>query len=359
MPTLTPGVYIEEIPSGVRAIAPAATAVTALFGVTDGDEEPALVTSAAAFADRWPTETPLGRAVTLFFAGGGACAWVAPLAALTADAVSDASRALPADVSLACVPADPVASPAVIAALESAVADRRVMLLLEGPWDDPAAATSAMAAGTSTALGAHGPDAAVYWPRLRAHDGSTVSPLGAVAGVIARTDARRGVWKAPAGREAVLRGIHGPAVGASVAEYGELNRRGVNALRSLTGLGPVVWGARTVSTDPEWRYVSVRRTALFLQESITRGLRWAVFEPNDEPLWKAVRQIVSAFLHGLFGEGAFAGNAPDEAFFVRCDRSTMTQADVQAGRLVVTVGFAAVRPAEFLVLRMTAAAAAP
>jgi phage tail sheath protein FI len=212
------------------------------------------------------------------------------------------------------------------------------------------------------ALAALGPNAAVYFPRLRQPDPAradrvgTFAPCGAVAGVIARTDTARGVWQAPAGTEATLAGAPDLALALTDDDVDALNPLGVNALRALRGAGPVVWGARTLPaagrSDPEWTYLPIRRLALHLESSIDRGLPWVVLEPNGAALWTKVRKRVDAFLTALFRQGALAGATPSEAFFVRCDATTMTAADVAAGRLVVVVGFAPLRPAEFVVLRI-------
>ena len=219
------------------------------------------------------------------------------------------------------------------------------------------------------AVGTASPNAALYAPRLRRADPTqggaigTFPASGAVAGVIARTDAAQGVWAAPAGQEAELRGADDLEFALEQDDVRELGAKGVNALRRFPGRRPIVWGARTLAAgDPaasEWKYVPVRRTALFLEESIERGLQWTVFEPNDEPLWQEVRESVGTFLHDLFRAGAFHGHSASDAYFVRCDRDTMTQHERAAGELVVLVGFAPIRPAEFVVLRIRARALPP
>ncbi len=177
-----------------------------------------------------------------------------------------------------------------------------------------------------------------------------VAPSGAVAGICARVDLARGV-QAPPANERVL-GITGLAAQVSTAEQERLNPAGINAIRSFPDRGTVVWGARTMTSDPEWKYVNVRRLFAFLEHSIDRGTQWAVFEPNGERLWASIRRAVEDFLHVQWQTGALLGRTPDEAFFVRCDRTTMTQNDLDNGRLVVLIGVSAVRPAEFVVLRI-------
>jgi phage tail sheath protein FI len=183
-----------------------------------------------------------------------------------------------------------------------------------------------------------------------------------IAGLYARTDRERGVWKAPAGTDAVLTGVTGLTLPINDAENGTLNPLAINALRSFPAKGIVAWGARTLAgTDAfasEWKYVSIRRLALFLEESIDRGTRWVAFEPNAEPLWAQIRLNVGAFLHNLFRAGAFQGTTDREAYFVRCDAQTTTQADIDRGLVNVEVGFAPLRPAEFIILRFVLKTAA-
>ena len=172
----------------------------------------------------------------------------------------------------------------------------------------------------------------------------------------ARTDANRGVWKAPAGTDATLNGVLDLAAPLNDLENGQINPKGVNALRNFPAYGRVAWGARTLkgadAQADEYKYVPVRRLALFLEESLYRGTQWVVFEPNDEPLWAQIRLNVGVFMNGLFRQGAFQGSTPQEAYFVRCDRSTMTQNDIDNGRLICLIGVAPVRPAEFVIFRI-------
>jgi len=185
---------------------------------------------------------------------------------------------------------------------------------------------------------------------------TTFAPAGAIAGVIARTDATRGVWKAPAGLDATLGGVASLSVPLSDPEIGQLNPLGINCLRASPGAGHTVWGARTRAGSDrlasEWKYLPVRRTALFLEESLFRGTQWVVFEPNDAPLWAQIRLNVGAFMSNLFRQGAFAGTTPREAFFVKCDAETTTQDDVNLGIVNIVVGFAPLKPAEFVVIRL-------
>jgi phage tail sheath protein FI len=178
-------------------------------------------------------------------------------------------------------------------------------------------------------------------------------PSGFIAGIYARTDASRGVFKAPAGTEAGLAGSLGPATMVGDIEQDSLNPNGVNVIRTVPGSGLVVWGARTFASNAEWRYVPVRRMAIFLRVSIYYGIQWAVFEPNDEPLWSSLRLNIRSFMLTQFRAGAFQGAKPDEAFFVKCDASTTTQQDIDNGVVNILVGFAPLKPAEFIVLKLS------
>ena len=203
-------------------------------------------------------------------------------------------------------------------------------------------------------------NAATYFPPLRIPDPldgmrvKSMAPSGTLAGVYARTDAARGVWKAPAGTDATLNGVLELALPLSDRENGRINPAGVNALRSFPAYGRVAWGARTMkgadAQGDEYKYIPIRRLALFLEESLYRGTHWVVFEPNDEPLWAQIRLNLGAFMHGLFRQGAFQGTTPQDAYFVKCDRETTTQADRNLGIVNILVGFAPLKPAEFVVL---------
>jgi uncharacterized protein len=178
-------------------------------------------------------------------------------------------------------------------------------------------------------------------------------PSGFVAGLYAKTDGQRGVWKAAAGTSAALGGSVGLAVNLTDTQQGNLNPLNVNVIRQFAGSGIVLWGARTVTSDPAWNYIPVRRMAIFLRVSIYRGIQWAVFEPNDEDLWSSLRLNIGSFMMSLFRQGAFQGATPAQAFFVKCDNETTPQADIDAGIVNVLVGFAPLRPAEFVVVKIS------
>lgn len=235
--------------------------------------------------------------------------------------------------------------------------ERRALLLMEPP-PDWAGAQKAMNEITTLRQGLSKQYAALYYPRITVQEGRTRVNLGApgaIAGLMARIDSARGVWKAPAGTEADLRGVVGVAEMFSDRENGVMNPRGINVIRSFPN-GIVSWGARTMDGDDgfasEYKYVPIRRLALYLEESLYRGLKWVVFEPNDEPLWAQIRLNVTAFMQGLFRQGAFQGKTPTEAYFVKCDAETTTQNDRNLGIVNIWVGFAPLKPAEFVILSL-------
>jgi len=202
---------------------------------------------------------------------------------------------------------------------------------------------------------------AVYMPWLLGPDPTGISsanipipPSGYVAGIYAKTDANRGVWKAPAGIEAALAGASGLVANLTDAQHGDLNRDpyNVNVIRQFKNAGRVIWGARTISSDAEYRYVPVRRMAIMLRVSLYRGTQWVVFEPNDEPLWAQIRLNIGAFMHNLFRQGAFQGATPKEAYLVKCDAETTTQNDINLGIVNIVVGFAPLKPAEFVMIKI-------
>jgi phage tail sheath protein FI len=242
---------------------------------------------------------------------------------------------------------------------------RRAFLLIDPPpaWADDWL-TGQVTNINITQLGSYGPEgenAAVYFPNLVEGDplqnGApiTMAPSGALAGIYARTDAARGVWKAPAGMtDGAISGVTGLELRLTDFENGQLNPQGINALRTFPVYGTVVWGARTLKgadvLSDDYKYVPVRRLALYIEQSLYNGTQWAVFEPNAEPLWSSLRLAVGGFMNGLFRQGAFAGTSAAQAYSVRCDATTTTQTDIDNGVVNVQVGFAPLKPAEFVVL---------
>ncbi|MFF5077458.1 phage tail sheath family protein [Actinoplanes sp. NPDC000266] len=267
------------------------------------------------------------------------------------------------DVNLLCLPdvssTGFVNRDGVLAAANALCATKRMFHLIDSPesWTSLDAAR----AGLPNFDPARSSYAALYFPRIRLTDPLTgrlreFPPSGAVAGVMARTDAQRGVWKAPAGTETRLSAVRELSVPLTDPENGLLNPLGVNCLRTFPVVGPVVWGARTLDgadqLASQWKYVPVRRLALMLEESLYRGTKWVVFEPNDETLWGQIRLNVGAFLHTLFQQGAFQGTSAREAYFVKVDRDTTTQDDINRGIVNVVVGFAPLKPAEFVIIKI-------
>ncbi|QLE44368.1 phage tail sheath family protein [Nostoc sp. C052] len=242
--------------------------------------------------------------------------------------------------------------------------DKRAFLIMDVPFDrtlldqmqNP---STGFAAELDSTL--RHPNTAIYFPNLTLADPLNqnkprlVGASGTMAGIYARTDAARGVWKAPAGTDADLRGVSFD-LKLSDLENGGLNPLGINVIRSFPVFGSVSWGARTLKgadqEASEWKYIPVRRTALFIEESLYQGLKWVVFEPNDEPLWAQIRLNIGAFMNNLFRQGAFQGKTPREAYLVKCDKETTTQNDINLGIVNIVVGFAPLKPAEFVIVKI-------
>jgi phage tail sheath protein FI len=238
--------------------------------------------------------------------------------------------------------------------------DRRAMLLVDPPtaWSsvDTVAETAHALTGDSAK------NAAVYFPNVETPDPLKADvveefpPCGVMAGVWARTDAQRGVWKAPAGTDASLIGVEGLKVTMTDADNGRLNALGINCLRTFPAIGNVSWGAHTMRgadrPADQWKYLPVRRLALFVEESLYRGTQWVVFEPNDEPLWSSIRLDVGAFMHDLFRRGAFQGQTPKDAYLVQCDTTNNPQSSIDSGIVNILIGFAPLKPAEFVIIQI-------
>jgi hypothetical protein len=408
MPTTPsyPGVYIEEIPSGVRIIMGVSTAVALFIGRTKQGpmKKPTRFLNYPEFARIFGTDTSLSElpdSVRLFFENGGTSCYVMRIAnGATAAEVTLQSDAGVGDkvglqtsagnlaenseapvlgdyaegysvidkevdlFNLLILPKDVDHSAATTASLWGPASHfcqrRRAFLLMDAPvdWNSVQAATSLTAGVNLLRVGLVKENSAVFYPRLLI-DGNglrkAVGASGAIAGLIARIDGTRGVWKAPAGTEADLRSVAGLEMLFSDRENSVLNPRGINTLRAFT-TGIVNWDARTMDGDDqfgsEWKYIPVRRLALFIEESLYRGTQWAVFEPNNEPLWAKIRLIVGDFMNNLFRQGAFQGITPREAYFVKCDRVTTTQNDINLGVVNILVGFAPLKPAEFVVIKL-------
>jgi uncharacterized protein len=263
---------------------------------------------------------------------------------------------------LPCIPSAAYPTAQMLSDAAEFCTQQRAMLIVDAPfdWTDTAPPLSFQTVVASPAVEAASANAAVYYPNLviQDNDGSTfeLGASAAMAGVWANTDASRGVWKAPAGTNATISGITGLSVDIDDGESGTLNPIAVNCLRTLPLIGPVSWGARTTrgadQLADQWKYIPVRRTALYIEESLRRGTQWVVFEPNDEPLWSAIRLNVGTFMNTMFGQGAFQGSTPTDAYLVQCDASNNPQATIDQGIVNILVGFAPLQPAEFVIINI-------
>ena len=318
-----------------------------------------------ALAVRRPANTPAGEVFQIGDATvAGIVTAVTPgedgVAALTDATYSDGFQLLNnvTDVSLLAVPG--VGSAAIFDAGVAYCAGRSLQDIFYVGETDRDTDTPAEAESFRAALTTPNSFGALYFPWVLAADPTGRSPepiplppSGFVTGLYARIDSSRGVWKSPAGTEASLNGVRGLVTVLNDIENGNLNRRGVNCLRQFPTAGIVSWGARTITSDPEWKYISPRRMAIMLRVSIYNGIQWAVFEPNDEPLWASLRLNITTFMTNLFRQGAFQGASPTEAFFVKVDSETTTQGDIDLGIVNVLVGFAPLKPAEFIVVKIS------
>ena len=266
--------------------------------------------------------------------------------------------------NLLCIPRvaelDPVQSSQVISTATTYCEQRRAFFIVDIPKNINTVQEAKDWLDANATLRSR--NCAAYFPRVRIADPlndfrlRTIGASGTLAGLYARTDSGRGVWKAPAGTDAVLRGVQGLEYVLNDAENGTLNPLAINALRSFPVYGNVAWGARTLrgadALADEYKYVPVRRLALYIEESLYRGTQWVVFEPNDEPLWSQIRLNIGAFMQNLFRQGAFQGKTPQEAYLVKCDKETTTQNDINLGIVNIIVGFAPLKPAEFVIIKI-------
>jgi uncharacterized protein len=340
-------------------------------------DTPVALTSAAEVTERFGPPLPDGDAALAllsFFANGGHRAYgvrvaddaAVPLAEALLGRAEEGTglHALigPADPDLVCLPdtsrLDREEAAQLVAAAASLCAAERRFLLVDPPVE---VADGDGVVEWADRYGLRRRDAALYVPRVLVEDATNggrraITPSAAVAGVYARTDRQRGVWKAPAGTEADVRGVVGMMKELSSREQDRLNPEGIDVLRRLPDGRIVVWGARTLAgdgSDPEWTYVPVRRTAVTIERALLAGLAWTAAEPNEARLWAAIRADVEHLLDRLWREGAFAGATPREAYVVCCGLGqTMTQTDIDRGVVILEVGIALVRPAEFIVLRL-------
>jgi phage tail sheath protein FI len=361
-----PGVYIEEItPAG--PIAGAGTSTPALIGTVAGTVAagalgvPVAVTSWTAYTalfGGYDVNLNLPFAVRGFFENGGGLAYVVPIKDATGLPASLDQLTRRPDVSLVAVPGmiDPAAQSTVITHCES-MGDR--FAILDGAPDTTPLKTDGALQKQRAGLLSKNGFAAVYWPWIVIADptaaaGSTATltrpPSGHLAGVFARSDGQSGVHKAPANEP--VRGALDLAYRLNDTEQGALNHAGVNALRTFPGRPPVVWGARTLTDGTPWRYVNVRRLFSYVEDSIVSGVRWAVFQPNNLTLWKGLERTITEFLTRVWQSGALFGRTPKEAFYVKIDEELNPPAVRALGQVIVEIGLAPVRPAEYVVVRI-------
>jgi phage tail sheath protein FI len=372
-----PGVYVEDVPPAQRAIEGASTSVAAFAGVVADDVTmPQLPDGTAAtlspagtvqrlarwedfaplFGSNGPKNEVLSHSVFGFFLNGGSHCYVTrvakaeDLANLTA---ITAAWARYDDISIVAVPGATTKAQHQALTDHCALMQDRVAVL-----DGAVPATAGSTKPTDirpTGLSTDGGYAALYYPWIVTAGPDTtgalhtVPPSGHVAGVYARSDASRGVFKAPANEG--VRGAVDVATLLGRIDQETLNPEGINVLRPITGT-VTVWGARTLSNQTDFRYVSVRRYLCYLRDTITAGTAWAVFEPNGLSLWKSLTRNVSDFLRSEWQSGALLGETPEKAFYVRCDEATNPPASRELGRVVVEVGVSVVRPAEFVIFRV-------
>lgn len=371
-----PGVFIREISSGVRTLAGVATSVTAFVGTSSTGplNTPITINNFGDYERTFgglESSSRMSYAVRDYYVNGGSRAVIVSIGTDDATAVeADYTGSEPnkegiyaledTDIfNMMCIPNMVDIGSTLTSAAVAYCELKRAFLVM----DSPAAWASKQDAIDGIGAMPTNKNVALYFPHLRQPDpldNNTIkdyAPCGAIAGVIARTDTNRGVWKAPAGLEANFNNVPDLSVQISDAENGELNPLGINVLRIKPPAGRIVWGARTrvgadTSPTPEWRYVPVRRLALNIEESLFRGTQWVVFEPNDEPLWSQIRLNIGAFMQDLFRKGAFQGTSPAEAYFVKCDREINPQSDIDKGIVNILVGFAPLKPAEFVIISL-------
>lgn len=377
---LAPGVYVEETSFRSKSIEGVSTSTCGLIGPTlEGlaNSTPELLTSLSQFERIYGgnANLPYGpnylaHSVRAYFANGGRRLYVARVVAKSGDSVAPDRAAYEAalaqfqtldEISTLAAPGHSAypdhagIRQVLLDHVQAGNGDRHRFLVLDTPPGQPLSEVRAMRAALDCKY------AALYYPWVIVKDPSTTGkgsklrreialpPSGFICGIYARTDIERGVHKAPADGE--VRGMLRFERDIGKGEQELLNPIGINCLRNLEGHGNRVWGARTLSNDPEWKYVNVRRYFDYLEHSIDRGTQWVVFEPNGEPTWIRLRAAIEAFLYNEWRNGTMLGTKPDDAFFVRCDRSTMTQNDLDNGKLVCLIGVAPLKPAEFIIFR--------
>jgi phage tail sheath protein FI len=371
---LSPGVYVEEIEIGAKPIEGVSTSTVGFVGMAEKgeDDKPALITNWGQFTEkfgRYTTTQPyLAPAVYGFFANGGGRCFVVKVKDGAADGDYVGTDGGPGkrtglqafneidEVNIVCIPGvtSDTVQKAMITHCEN-MKDRFCIL------DSTESATVAEVQTHKDKVVSEKGYAALYYPWVKVSveslkngkinlEDQFVPPSGYVAGIYARSDTERGVHKAPANE--IVRGALEIKLTITKGEQDILNPKGINCIRAFPGRGILVWGARTTASDALWKYVNVRRLLLYIEESIDEGTQWVVFEPNSEKLWGRVRATITEFLTRVWKDGALMGTKAEEAFFVKCDRTTMTQDDIDNGRLICVIGVAPVKPAEFVIFRI-------
>lgn len=361
-----PGVYIEETPAPMSPIAPIPTGIAAFVGSAKKGtvNHPVRVFSFDDFQLHFGplvSDILLGYAVRQFFANGGKEAIIVRIPKQPSPAkILVGIHALDAidNFDLLVIPG--ITIPAILTEAAHYCQQHRAFLIIDPPENLHAPAEIEVFIQSQAFLAS--PNAALYFPWTTVSDPLNnghprpIPPSGTIAGIIARTDATRGVWKSPAGPEAMLIGVKSLDILLTDDQSATLNTLAINTLRTFRTFGLVAWGARTLAGSDalasEWKYIAVRRLALFIEASIQRGTQWASFEPNAEPLWSRLRQLITDFLQTLFQRGAFTGTTPRDAFFVKCGADTISASDLESGLINVEIGIAPLRPAEFTVLRL-------
>ena len=369
-----PGVYIQETGTTNKAIAGVSTSTAVFIGTFPKGRQytPANIRSLLEFNRTYGglrTNNVSSLAIKQFFDNGGKNLWVISTGTRLSRAATPFLKGLSLlskipSFNMLVIPETTFLPDGEAAKVfQTAVAlieKQRAVYLLDPPQQDALRQTvKDLAAWFRAQADIRHPNVILYYPRVQVRSQITSSPTliipnsGTMAGVFTRLDGARGVWKAPAGTKANLQGVVGLEQLLTSKDIKSLTSANINSLRQIASSAYAAWGARTLSSDQEWKYVPVRRTALFLESSIEQGTAWAVFEPNNGPLWMQIRQSVETFMQALFQRGAFQGARPQDAYFVKCGRETTTIADQTAGIVRILVGFAPLRPAEFVILNIT------
>lgn len=372
-----PGVYTEEAPAAMHRIAAVPTSIAAFVGYTSQGvtDQAVAIQGLLEFEHEFGgvhADSPLSFAVSQFFANGGSQAWVVRVTDAhggrggAEQLVGNEQEKSGLYALLACDQFNLLLIPEtfdmlggeearVISAAVALCEAKRAFYIVDAPANRTLADISQWAHGISQSR-----NAATYFPPVRVPDPNaagqprTLAPSGTLAGVYARTDSNHGVWKAPAGADAQLLGVVDLALALNDMQNGQINPQAINVLRTFPAFGHVAWGARTLKgSDAQadgYKYIPVRRLALFIEESLYRGTQWVVFEHSNEALWAQLRLSVGAFMLALFRQGAFQGRTPEQAYFVKCDEQNHSGQDRERGVVSITIGFAALKPGEFVML---------